>query len=76
MQDIIKVIHSWIENLRYPEQVLKCIRPYHLAILKWDKNLIVQALNVAKEYNTKYIILVVIDTYNIGIINSNIKLII
>lgn len=55
---------------------MKQIWSYHLAILKWDKNLIAKACSTAKDENTKYIIIVAINIYGMSINNLDIRLVI
>lgn len=43
---------------------------------EWDKFFIAKAFKVSREKNSKYIILVAIDAYNMGIDNPDIQLVI
>lgn len=73
---VIRVIISWIEKLKYPNKSMKYIRFYHSAMSEWDKKLIAKTFNIAEDKNTKYTIIIATDTYDIGINNPDIRLVI
>lgn len=52
------------------------IRPYHLTISDWNKELIAKAFKINEFENTKYTILIATDAYGIGIDNLDIQLVI
>ena len=73
---VISVFRFWIDKLGYSEEARKWIRFYHLAMSKWDKNLIAQAFSVLGKENTKCTTLMAIDAYGMGINNLNVWLVI
>lgn len=65
-----------MNKLGYSEEACKWIRPYHLAMSEWDKNLIAQAFNIPGKENTESTILVATDAYGMGINNPDVRLVI
>ena len=76
IQEVIRVIQSWMEKLGYPEESMKWIRPYHSAMSEWDKNLIAKAFSIAGDKNTECTIIVATDAYGMGINNPDVRLVI
>lgn len=73
---IIEVIIVWIRQLSYFESSKNRVKLYHSRMLDWNKDIIAKVFKVNKEENTKYIILVATDAYGMGIVNSDIWLVI
>lgn len=65
-----------MKKLGYPAKSMGWIRPYYLAISKWDKSLIAITFAVLGDKNTECIIFVATDAYNMGINNPDVKLVI
>lgn len=60
----------------YPASFSTWIRPYHLAILVWDKELIAKASKTPGNENTECIILILSNTYGMGMNNPDIRLVV
>lgn len=76
IRPIIEMIQSWMALLGYPVGSDRWIRPYHLAMSDWNKELIAKAFKINEFEKTKYTILVVTNAYGMGIDNPDIRLVI
>lgn len=63
-------------KLGYSKESMQWIRPYHSAILDWNKKLNADAFAITPEDNTECIIFVATDVYDMGINNPDVRLII
>ena len=65
-----------MRKLGYPEECIRWIKPYHSAMLEWDKNLTAEAFGKLAEDNNECVILIATDAYGIGINSPDVKLVI
>lgn len=65
-----------MKQLGYFGSYNKLIRLYYLIISDWDNLLIVAVFKISSKNNTKYTIFVATNVYNMGINNSDIKIVI
>ena len=62
--------------LGYLNDLSKSIRPYHSAMLEFDKSLTAGAFRILDNKNTKCSILVATNAYKIGINNPDMRLLV
>lgn len=65
-----------MKKLGYLVESMGWIRPYHLAMSEWDKFFIANIFAMPADQNIKYIIFMVMDAYNMGIDNLDVKFVI